>query len=148
MLSNFREQVAIFDSGFLWELYLIGFWSVQAFIGVLGGLRTRSSEKWRLLFRVVYYPKITFQTWRLHSDCAAEAAHKTWIRIIRKTNHHLGEGFLHTHRSSSSSSSSSSPSSSSSSSSWVGQCGWLASGLLWPQPLLTFPAAAAGLCWK
>ena len=33
------------------------------------GLEVGSSEEagWRLLFRVVYYPKITFQTWRLGS---------------------------------------------------------------------------------
>ena len=29
----------------------------------LVGLKTSSSERWRLLFPLLYYPKITFQTW-------------------------------------------------------------------------------------
>ena len=60
-----------------------------------GSLKRSSSERWRLLFRLLYYPKITFQTWR-HSRLGGGLIKRESGSSGRAASHHLGEGFRHT----------------------------------------------------
>ena len=61
-----------------------------------GSLKRSSSERWRLLFRLVYYPKITFQTWRQGSRLGGGLIKRESGSSGRAASHHLGEGFRHT----------------------------------------------------